>query len=569
MIQYNHGWGVFFVFRISGSVFPKAIVWALPAGALAAVMNIMKHSWGYESTTNGGTVMVSFASFISTLGFMVVFRSNQAWGRYWEGAGMVQKFRGAWFNAASSLIAFCSKKPEDKEKVRTFQCAVIRLMSFLYGTALSTLADTEFDCISQEGISLEHVEFLDRAAPEPNVVKCEVIMQWLQRTIVENISNGVLPIAPPILSRVFNDLSSGVANVSAARKINELPFPFHYAQMLSVMLMVYTFGVPCAAGYVMDSWWGAAGSTFFNVFVLWAVNYLAVEIEQPFGSGLNDLPLKEEMNRMNHLLRMLLDDCAQTPPKYKSTGGMRTSMASCGNNTSLLMVLQRTSCCDPRGSKNLVPIATEMTEPAPPPFIPMTAPSPPAVAEKAVFPIAELPDTKAINSKIEDLETTVEVLLRDVEGLKAELAEVKAAPRPPLLASVGGGDDEQIGAPRRATQGVASEAPAAASATAAAAAAAPRQPWRQSGLGGRHPHAVEDATYDDELEEEIAATPTKNALGGGSASRTSRARTRAAQGLNNKEWVSHRRGHSQEGELGQRRSCDRLGKVSLSAIDDQ
>jgi len=143
-----------------------------------------------------------------------------------------------------------------------------------------------------------------------------VILQWIQRAIVDNMGTGVLPIAPPILSRVFNELANGVVSVSAARKINELPFPFHYAQMLAIMLLVYTLGVPCAAGYVMESWWGAAGSTFLNVFVLWAVNYLAVEIESPFGDDTNDLPIHEEMDRMNQLLRMLIQGNAQTPPTY-------------------------------------------------------------------------------------------------------------------------------------------------------------------------------------------------------------------------------------------------------------
>lgn len=37
-----------------------------------------------------------------------------------------------------------------------------------------------------------------------------VLLQWVQRLIVENSRNGVLDIPAPILSRVFQDYDSGL-----------------------------------------------------------------------------------------------------------------------------------------------------------------------------------------------------------------------------------------------------------------------------------------------------------------------------------------------------------------------
>lgn len=53
--------------------------------------------------------MAAVNAYIAILGFMVVFRSNQAWTRYWEGADLVLQARGSWVSATSSLIAFCSR----------------------------------------------------------------------------------------------------------------------------------------------------------------------------------------------------------------------------------------------------------------------------------------------------------------------------------------------------------------------------------------------------------------------------------------------------------------------------
>merc|ERR1719330_838532 len=54
-----------------------------------------------------------------------------------------------------------------------------------------------------------------------------------------------------------------------------------------------------------------------NVSVLWSVNYLAVEIETPFGQKPNDLPITFEVERMNKQLKMLLLDGAQRTPFYR------------------------------------------------------------------------------------------------------------------------------------------------------------------------------------------------------------------------------------------------------------
>lgn len=55
----------------------------------------------------------------------------------------------------------------------------------------------------------------------------------------------------------------------------------------------------------------AAVYTFLIVFVFWAVHYIAVEIEMPFGRRPNDLPLGDVNRRFNRVLERLLETTAQ------------------------------------------------------------------------------------------------------------------------------------------------------------------------------------------------------------------------------------------------------------------
>merc|ERR1719210_2655398 len=85
--------------------------------------------------------------FTFILGFLVVFRSQQAYSRWWEGGTLMQQLRGEWFNATSCLMAFCNTSPEKRKDVRQFQHHLVRLISLLYASALTrvcTMSDKRF-----------------------------------------------------------------------------------------------------------------------------------------------------------------------------------------------------------------------------------------------------------------------------------------------------------------------------------------------------------------------------------------------------------------------------------------
>uniref|UniRef100_A0A7S1WDC1 Uncharacterized protein n=1 Tax=Alexandrium catenella TaxID=2925 RepID=A0A7S1WDC1_ALECA len=146
--------------------------------------------------------------------------------------------------------------------------------------------------------------------------QCEVLVHWMQRHIIDGLNNEVVIVPPPILSRVFQELSRGLVNAQNVRKIAEVPFPFPYTQMSIVMLLSSTVLTPVLAAITSSTSWEAAFLAFMPVLTFWCLNYMAAEIEQPFGEDANDLPLPEMVAAMNNSLRRLIDPQTQNLPRF-------------------------------------------------------------------------------------------------------------------------------------------------------------------------------------------------------------------------------------------------------------
>merc|ERR1719453_1685226 len=117
---------------------------------------------------------------------------------------------------------------------------IARLFSLLYASALeqvTTMDYAVFEVLDLNGFDLETLYSLK--SPECGGLandRCEVVLQWIQKLIVQSDEAEIIKVAPPILSRVYNELAHGIVNLANARKITEFPIPFPFAQMVTFML---------------------------------------------------------------------------------------------------------------------------------------------------------------------------------------------------------------------------------------------------------------------------------------------------------------------------------------------
>jgi predicted membrane chloride channel (bestrophin family) len=299
---------------MSGSGFPQAFLFSLWPAALTLVLKLTNaYEDGdilYDSTAWGG--------FSFLVGFLVVFRTSQAYSRFWDGCSSTYLLRAEWIDAASALIAFCKHSKAPPEKVSEFKHLVVRLFSLLHMFALGYIED----CEDMDDITAFDLELIDPNGIDPEswkaMIECKnrvgLVFQWIQCTIVEAISTGVMSIPPPILSRVFQELANGMVALHDAHKISSIPFPFPYAQTCDALLLLHSCITPfIVAEKVNDPAW-AVSLAFITVFILWSLNYIAVEIENPFGNDANDLNAGEMQLDMNMNLLLLLHPASQRTP---------------------------------------------------------------------------------------------------------------------------------------------------------------------------------------------------------------------------------------------------------------
>jgi len=319
MINYNSGtWGgLWSLFQAHGSVFPKATLVALPSAGLAMLVHYLTHEQQIIIVESDDITAGVIGGYTFILGLILSTRASKAYSRWWEGGTLLQQLRGEWFNAYSSLLAFTSVKLEMKEDVEKFQQVLARLMSLLYCSALQQVStnphvpSADYELIDTAGMDQEQLDFLEDVND-----KVEVVLQWIQRLIVTNIGNGVLPIAPPIISRVFQEYSRGIVNLNNARKIADFPFPFPLVQMLSMMLSIHWLMIPISCGSSISNMVWAGVLTFLVVFSFWCIHFFSFELEMPFGSSSNHLPLIDMQSDMNRSLLTLLRRKAQFPPEF-------------------------------------------------------------------------------------------------------------------------------------------------------------------------------------------------------------------------------------------------------------
>jgi len=356
MIRYKRGsvYIILNLFKFKGSTFPYTICIALPCAILSAVLqktypegSLRVAVFGAQDVGGIMSESQAWSGFSFLVGFLIVFRTSQAYGRFWEGCTASHQMRAEWFDACSSLISFCKASCAPPDTIHNFKSLLVRLTSMLHAAALGALEDGDLNPLLDDEPRHEDRKFAgrtvqrsadqyplfkgngDESMDEESIqtiknceCRVELIFEWIQQLVVENIETGVLSIPPPILSRSFQELANGMVAFHDAMKISHIPFPFPYAQSCDLLLVFHWVLVPFVTSqWVSNPFW-AAIFTFVQVFILWSLNLIAIQIDNPFGHDSNDINAGEMQDEINRHLQMLLEPTTERTPRLtrKSRG---------------------------------------------------------------------------------------------------------------------------------------------------------------------------------------------------------------------------------------------------------
>eukprot|EP00928_Gymnodinium_smaydae_P013234 TRINITY_DN14845_c0_g1_i1.p1 TRINITY_DN14845_c0_g1~~TRINITY_DN14845_c0_g1_i1.p1 ORF type:complete len:830 (+),score=176.92 TRINITY_DN14845_c0_g1_i1:68-2557(+) len=329
MIDYGskvgqHPWR--FVIQIHGSVFPKCFVIVSPIALLALVLKAMKTSqvvdlqWLTFLSDN-----TAWGGFSSLLVLSLVFRLSQAYTKFWDAYSTTNSMIQDWFDAASSIVVFCSGA-KDKDGKTTFLHTIVRVFSMLSACALQELSPRESHkvwgllTLDSEALDAQSLATLDGSGSRVNLC-----YHWLQQLLMDAQRAGVVTAPAPIVGRAFAELGSGITKFADARKHALCQFNFPYAQAMEWLLILYSVLLPIMMVNWADWAGGAFLFTFIQLFFIWSLHSIIGILEAPFDtSNPNCIDVYKMQFAMNTGLLQLLDPRTSLgPPKLEKLGRMK------------------------------------------------------------------------------------------------------------------------------------------------------------------------------------------------------------------------------------------------------
>ncbi|ULQ52919.1 bestrophin family protein [Flavihumibacter fluvii] len=216
----------------------------------------------------------------SLLGFaismLLVFRTNTAYDRWWEG----RKLWGALTNNSRNLaIKLNAMLPEDDKVNRNF----FRKAISLYASMLRDHLRSETTRLALDEI--DHPELaVDASRHLPNQV-ATLIMNRIQELYKKNILTG------DQLILLNNELLSFTDICGACERIKNTPIPYSYSVFIKKFISIYVLTLPI--GFVFNLGYLVIPVVAFVFYVLASLELIAEEIEEPFGGDANDVPTEK------------------------------------------------------------------------------------------------------------------------------------------------------------------------------------------------------------------------------------------------------------------------------------
>lgn len=316
MIEYEEEWVWSVIFMLDGwnlgTCTVRSILYTMPAVFIAVAIQYMdefrpglREDLGFSEMAQS-QLWVATAAGLSTL---IFFRTGRAYSRFWEGTGLLHQMRGEWFDTVSNCVSFSIPAKDTRpQEVMAFRHTLVRLMSLCHGSALEEISGNsiEVESIDTFGLNEATLRYLQECHHVHNFNKVEVMLHLIQSLITMALHEDVIRVPAPVCSRVYQTISRGFVNLLNAKKIQDTRFPFPLAQLIYLMLLACYAVVPFLITSIVDSKVLTALMTFLPLFTLFNLNFISIELEDPFGTDDNDLPLQNFQTEMNNCLMMLL-----------------------------------------------------------------------------------------------------------------------------------------------------------------------------------------------------------------------------------------------------------------------
>jgi ion channel-forming bestrophin family protein len=262
------------VVQLKGSVVPKVLPRSLLCGLFALLVVVLSQQGMRMTLPLKDNLIPSIV-----LGLLLVFRTNTAYDRFWEG----RKCWGTIIIGTRNLsrriwVSVKEQSPDDRDhKVRS-----LRMLTALSFVTKHHLRGEPF---SDQVRSLVGDDRWAQLGSSGNV-PLEIAF-WVGDYLQEQYRKGTLTIHE--LVGMTEILDGMVGAIAGCERILKTPIPLAYVIHLKQLLLIYCIFLPFQT--VKDLGWFAVPVVTIVSFTLLGIEEIGVEIENPFGTDSNDLPL--------------------------------------------------------------------------------------------------------------------------------------------------------------------------------------------------------------------------------------------------------------------------------------
>lgn len=268
MIQYNpKDWfGLIFQFHKSDT-FRKMgwvlLLFAVYTGLIVFIELSLKDILKFKSTMQ----VHSLLGFV--LALLLVFRTNSAYDRWWEG----RKLWGALVNNTRNIALKINATSSDSIEKKYWS---VLISNYVFATK-----EHLREGVKLEELNLEGAPDYQTAEHVPNGIAKEMHTRLHQLYANQKISGDQLIILDKEI-KALTDIIGG------CERIRKTPIPYSYSLFLKKFIFLYVITVPL--GMSLDfAYWTIPIATLI-LYVLGSIELIAEEIEDPFGIDANDLP---------------------------------------------------------------------------------------------------------------------------------------------------------------------------------------------------------------------------------------------------------------------------------------
>jgi ion channel-forming bestrophin family protein len=223
------------------------------------------------------------------MSFSLVFRTNTAYERWWEARKLWGQLTNSSRNLAMKLSAIL---PHDSQAQRAY-----------FKQIIPVFAETLKNRLREESARVELFDDLDESLRN-KIDSTKHLPNQVNRMLIERVyqleKEG--KITPHQLLTLEPDMRVFAEVAGACERIKNTPIPYSYSAFIKKFILIYVLTLPF--GFAFSLGYLCIPVVGFIFYVLASLELIAEEIEDPFGSDENDLPL----NRMVEGMKMQIDE---------------------------------------------------------------------------------------------------------------------------------------------------------------------------------------------------------------------------------------------------------------------